>query len=46
MVLKLSPDLQERDLEKICKEILDKDIDGIICSNTTTSHITIIIKEV
>ena len=38
MVLKLSPDIGERDLEKICKEILDKDIDGIICSNTTVSH--------
>ena len=27
IVLKLSPDLQDRDLEIICKEILDKDID-------------------
>ena len=38
IVLKLSPDLQDRDLEIICKEILDKDIDGIICSNTTVAH--------
>ena len=38
IVLKLSPDLQDRDLEIICKEILDKDIDGIICSNTTIAH--------
>ena len=38
MVLKLSPDLQDLDLEIICKEILDKDIDGIICSNTSVSH--------
>ena len=38
IILKLSPDLQERELENICKEILDKDIDAIICSNTTTSH--------
>ena len=38
IVLKLSPDLQDRDLEIICKEILDKDIDGIICTNTTISH--------
>jgi len=38
MVLKLSPDLEEKDLEQICKEILDKGIDGIICSNTTVSH--------
>ncbi len=38
IVLKLSPDLLDRDLEIICKEILDKDIDGIICSNTTVAH--------
>ena len=38
IVLKLSPDVQDRDLEIICKEILDKDIDGIICSNTTIAH--------
>ena len=38
IILKLSPDLQERELENICKEILDKDIDAIICSNTTISH--------
>ena len=38
IVLKLSPDLQERDLEIICKEILDKDIDGIISTNTSVSH--------
>ena len=35
IILKLSPDLEESNLEYICKEILDKDIDGIICSNTT-----------
>ena len=38
IILKLSPDLQEREMENICKEILDKDIDAIICSNTTISH--------
>lgn len=38
IILKLSPDLNEVDLENICKEILDKEIDGIICSNTTISH--------
>jgi len=38
IVLKLSPDIQERELENICKEIIDKTIDGIICSNTTTFH--------
>jgi len=38
VVLKLSPDLPERDLENICKQILDKGIDGIVCSNTTVDH--------
>ena len=30
--------MQERDLESISKQILDKDIDGIVCSNTTINH--------
>ena len=38
IILKLSPDLEDIDLENICKEILDKDIDAIICSNTTILH--------
>ena len=38
IILKLSPDLQEREMENICKEILDKDIDAIICSNTSIAH--------
>ena len=38
VVLKLSPDIQERDLENISKQILDKGIDGIVCSNTTINH--------
>jgi len=38
VVLKLSPDLQKNDLEDISKQILDKNIDGIICSNTSVSH--------
>ena len=38
VVLKLSPDLQEKDLENICKQIIDKGIDGIVCSNTTIDH--------
>ena len=38
IVFKLSPDLEEGNLEEICKEILDKNIDGIICTNTTVSH--------
>ena len=38
ILLKLSPDFGEQQLESICKEVLDKNIDGIICSNTTISH--------
>jgi len=38
IVLKLSPDLEEGELEDISKEIIDKEIDGIISSNTTISH--------
>ena len=38
IILKLSPDLEEGELENISKEILDKEIDGIISSNTTISH--------
>ena len=36
--LKLSPDLHERDLELISKDILDKEVDGVICTNTTIAH--------
>ena len=38
IVLKLSPDLHERDLELISKDILDKEVDGVICTNTTINH--------
>jgi dihydroorotate dehydrogenase len=38
VVLKLSPDIHEGELENICKEVLDKTIDGIISSNTTAFH--------
>ena len=38
VVFKLSPDLREQDLENISKQILDKGIDGIVCSNTTVNH--------
>ena len=38
ILLKLSPDLEPNQLEGICKEIMDKDIDGGISSNTTISH--------
>lgn len=38
IVLKLSPDLHERDLELISKDILDKEVDGVICTNTTIAH--------
>jgi dihydroorotate dehydrogenase len=38
IILKLSPDLNESELENICKQILDKDIDAIICCNTSINH--------
>ena len=38
IVLKLSPDLDEDELENICKQILDKDIDAIISCNTSINH--------
>jgi len=38
VVFKLSPDIKDRDLENISKQILDKEIDGIVCSNTTINH--------
>ena len=38
LLLKLSPDLDEKHYEELAKEIQDKQIDGIICFNTTNSH--------
>ena len=36
--LKISPDEEGEDLKKICHAIIKNEIDGIICSNTTTRH--------
>jgi dihydroorotate dehydrogenase len=36
--LKIAPDLTEFDLEDIAAEVLDKNIDGVIVSNTTLSR--------
>ena len=36
--LKISPDEEREDLKKICHAIIKNEIDGIICSNTTTKH--------
>lgn len=36
--LKISPDETREDLKKICHAIIKNEIDGIICSNTTTNH--------
>ena len=36
--LKISPDEETEDLKKICHAIIKNEIDGIICSNTTTNH--------
>ena len=39
--LKISPDENQNNLEKICKSILENNIDGIICTNTTNNHTNI-----
>jgi dihydroorotate dehydrogenase len=36
--LKISPDEDLKNLENICKLILNNEIDGIICTNTTLEH--------
>jgi len=38
LFLKISPDESLDALENICKSILDNNLDGIICSNTTIHH--------
>lgn len=38
LYLKISPDESVEALENICKSILDNNLDGIICSNTTIQH--------
>ena len=36
--IKISPDEDHNNLEKICNSILENKIDGIICSNTSIEH--------
>ena len=38
LVIKLSPDLNQLQLKDLAAEIIDKEIDGLICSNTTIDH--------
>ena len=38
LYIKLSPDEEIQKLEEICEIILNNDIDGIICCNTTVQH--------
>lgn len=38
IVLKLSPDIEFDRQKEISEEILDKEIDGIVCSNTSANH--------
>lgn len=38
IVMKFSPDLTDNQIKEICNQILEKRIDGIICSNTTLDH--------
>ena len=38
MYLKISPDEELHNIKQICASILEKKIDGIICTNTTIDH--------
>lgn len=38
ILFKISPDMESSQLESICKEMIDKNIDGVISSNTTIAH--------
>ena len=35
MVLKISPDIEDNDLEVLCRQMLNYEIDGVIATNTT-----------
>ncbi|MEO7149419.1 MAG: quinone-dependent dihydroorotate dehydrogenase [Rhodanobacteraceae bacterium] len=39
MLLKIAPDLDERQMDVIARAVLDADIDGMICTNTTIDRI-------
>lgn len=38
LYLKISPDEELHNIKEICESVLEKEIDGIICSNTTIDH--------
>ncbi|MBD8893158.1 quinone-dependent dihydroorotate dehydrogenase [Roseibium litorale] len=38
VLLKIAPDVDDRELEEICGEVLSKQLDGLIVSNTTISR--------
>lgn len=38
MLLKIAPDLSETELDSIARVLLANDVDGVICTNTTTDH--------
>jgi len=38
LLVKISPDNSKEALLGICQSLLDNNIDGVICSNTTTNH--------
>ncbi len=38
LYLKISPDEEFHNIKEICESVLEKKIDGIICSNTTIDH--------
>ena len=38
LYLKISPDEEHHNIKEICESILEQEIDGIICSNTTIDH--------
>ena len=38
LLVKISPDISDKDLENLLTEVLKKDLDGVIATNTTTNH--------
>ena len=38
LVMKVSPDMSERQIEELCHVFLDCQLDGLICTNTTTTR--------
>ena len=44
LIVKISPDVSDQDLDNLLKEVLNNEIDGVIATNTTTDHDFIIPK--